>query len=316
MKCENDKCSVEHNNKRFCSRKCFGVKNIYKVHGINKKKQDEKREKKLKDKLTKEYRCKKCDSIHDGSYGCGDFCSRFCSNSREWSQKKKDKHRLIMKSSKKSLKANKVRSVNKIKKPCVMCGENFEVYECNQDQMFCSRECYNNDTEFKFRKKSAGGTREGSGRGKSGWYKGIQCDSSYELAWVIYSLEHGINFVRNKDGFDYYFNDSKHKYYPDYYLPDTDAYVEIKGFNTAQYESKIKQFNKKLSVLYKKDLIDVFKYVINKYGKNFIEMYEGNPHKIKKNKCGICGNPSKNKYCSRNCSGKALKIIGIQNKRK
>ena len=45
--------------------------------------------------------------------------------------------------------------------------------------------------------KLAGGYRRGSGRGKKGWYKGYWCDSSWELAWVIYSLEHGVEFTRN-----------------------------------------------------------------------------------------------------------------------
>ena len=43
-----------------------------------------------------------------------------------------------------------------------------------------------------------GGKRHGSGRGKKGWYKGYWCDSSWELALVIYNLEHNIKFERNK----------------------------------------------------------------------------------------------------------------------
>ncbi|MEI7942893.1 MAG: hypothetical protein WCH76_06985 [Candidatus Riflemargulisbacteria bacterium] len=44
----------------------------------------------------------------------------------------------------------------------------------------------------------SGGYRRKSGRGKHGWYKGIWCDSSWELAWVMYHLDHGIPFERNK----------------------------------------------------------------------------------------------------------------------
>lgn len=302
MKCEN--CGTEHNNKRFCSRKCFGVKNVHKVHSINKNREDNKRLKKLKERQGR--KCKKCKGIHDGSYGCGDFCSRECANSREWDAKKRERHGASMRRSKKSLLANKSRAKNKVKKVCVICKEDYWVYASEIGRKFCSKECYYNDTDFKFRKKSSGGYRKGSGRGKSGWYKGIQCDSSYELAWVIYNIEHGIKFERNKEGFDYFFNEKKHRYYPDYYLPENDTYIEIKGFNTTQHQSKINQFHKKITVLYKKDLAYVFDYVIGKYGKNFIELYENNPHKLRKNKCGICGKPSKNKYCSRNCSGKAL----------
>jgi len=63
---------------------------------------------------------------------------------------------------------------------------------------------------------SIGGRRHGSGRGKQGWYKGYWCDSSWELAWVIYSLDHNIKFVRYNGYFEYEFNGKIHKYYPDF----------------------------------------------------------------------------------------------------
>ena len=43
-------------------------------------------------------------------------------------------------------------------------------------------------------KHAPGGKRHGSGRGKKGWYKGYYCDSTWELAWVIYQLDHGVKF--------------------------------------------------------------------------------------------------------------------------
>ena len=45
--------------------------------------------------------------------------------------------------------------------------------------------------------KCSGGIKKGSSRGKCGWYNGYWCDSSYELAWIIYQLEFNINFKRN-----------------------------------------------------------------------------------------------------------------------
>ena len=52
-------------------------------------------------------------------------------------------------------------------------------------------------------KNSLGGYHRRGGKGKRGWYKGYWCDSSWELAWVIYSLEHGVQFTRNTKGFPY-----------------------------------------------------------------------------------------------------------------
>ena len=39
--------------------------------------------------------------------------------------------------------------------------------------------------------------------GIKGWYKGFWCDSSWELAYVIYNLDHGIEFRRNTEKFEY-----------------------------------------------------------------------------------------------------------------
>ena len=58
------------------------------------------------------------------------------------------------------------------------------------------------------------------------FYKGYWCDSSWELAYVIYNLEHNIKFERNKQGFEYEFENKKYKYYPDFILEDG-TYVEV-----------------------------------------------------------------------------------------
>jgi len=86
-------------------------------------------------------------------------------------------------------------------------------------------------------KENGGGIRKGAGRGKSGWYKGYWCDSSWELAYVIYNLDHNIKFERNKLGFEYIYENKTHKYYPDFILEDG-TYIEIKGYETDLTEIK------------------------------------------------------------------------------
>lgn len=120
-------------------------------------------------------------------------------------------------------------------------------------------------------KKNAGGYRKGSGHGKKGWYKGYWCDSSWELAFIIYCLDHNISIIRNTKKFEYVHNNEKHLYIPDFIVDDT--YVEIKGFINQYTESKIEQFPHKLLVLYKKDLKQVFEYVVSKYGNDYIKLY-------------------------------------------
>jgi len=67
--------------------------------------------------------------------------------------------------------------------------------------------------------------------GLKGRYKDIWCDSSYELIYLVYCLDNNINIIRNKDYFPYFYNNEKHNYLPDFYLPDTDTYIELKGRN-------------------------------------------------------------------------------------
>ena len=122
------------------------------------------------------------------------------------------------------------------------------------------------------RNKIAGGLRKGSGRGKKGWYKGFWCDSSWELAFVIYNLEHNITFERNREGFEYIFEGEKHKYYPDFIIEN--EYYEIKGYRTKQLEVKISQFEHILNVIDNLHIKPYLDYVISKYGEDFIRLYE------------------------------------------
>jgi hypothetical protein len=123
----------------------------------------------------------------------------------------------------------------------------------------------------------AGGLRSRSGRGKKGWYKGYWCDSSWELAWVIYQLEHGFKFDRNWNGFKYFYENETHLYYPDYIIEN--HYYEIKGRRSYEdlnekNKQKINQFEGNLSVLYSKDMKPYLDYVMQKYGNDFIKLYE------------------------------------------
>jgi len=122
------------------------------------------------------------------------------------------------------------------------------------------------------KKNNLGGITKGGGRGKHGWYKGYWCDSSWELAWVIYQLDHNIKFERNTSKFSYFFNNKKCNYIPDFKIDD--EYYEIKGWKEARTLAKIRQFPEKLNVLYREDLEEIFDYVNFTYGTNWIELYE------------------------------------------
>jgi len=63
-----------------------------------------------------------------------------------------------------------------------------------------------------------------------------------------------IQWKRNKNWFSYFF-DSKNRFYtPDFYLPEHDTYIEIKGYKTEKDEVKWFQFGYKLIVLVKQEI--------------------------------------------------------------
>ena len=120
-------------------------------------------------------------------------------------------------------------------------------------------------------KVSNGGYRQGSGRGKKGWYKGFFCDSSWELAYVVYCLDHDIDIKRNTQKRQYVWNGEIKNYIPDFIVKG--IFTEVKGYKTEQWLAKLNA-NPDIKVLYEKDLEPILEYVKGKYGKDFVSLYE------------------------------------------
>jgi hypothetical protein len=121
------------------------------------------------------------------------------------------------------------------------------------------------------RDNNYGGYKKGSGRGKQGWYKGFHCDSSWELAYVIYCLEHNISIKRSTERRTYIFQGKTRGYYPDFIV--NNDLVEIKGYNSDEWEAK-HAANPDVKTLYKEEMKPILKYAMDKYGKDFIKLYE------------------------------------------
>ncbi len=198
------------------------------------------------------------------------YCSRNCANKRIHSvvTKKKISDKLKIVSS------GYIDGRSKMTIRCKKC--NTEIRGYYNKSGYCGK-CVKQSNEIKEKisksnKGKCGGLREGTSRGKSGWYKGYWCDSSWELAYVVYCLEHDIKLTRNRQGFEYQFEGELHKYYPDFILEDG-SYVEIKGYMGEQNKSKIAQFPFILKVIVRSNMKEYLQYVEEKYGKNFIWLY-------------------------------------------
>lgn len=199
-------------------------------------------------------------------------------------------------------------------KTCPICGKKFPVRPCELKRIFCSRACLHKDTKLEFHKVGMGGYRKGAGRSKSGYYKGIWCDSQWELAYLIYCLDHNIEIKRNLQLFNYLFEGETHKYLPDFIV--NGEYVEIKGFFQKRVAAKSDSVAKagfKINVLYKKDLKKEFEYLFEKYGIRIDMAYTlYDEHKPSYNYvCDFCGKAfdtekvrkKETKFCCQRCAG-------------
>lgn len=117
-----------------------------------------------------------------------------------------------------------------------------------------------------------GGYRKGSGRGIKGWYKGIFCDSSWELAFVLYCEKHNIKIKRNNKKFPYIFEGKSYNYIPDFIIDG--EYLEIKGVLTEKNKAKINQFPHKLTLMMEPEMKPILEEIIKLYGKDFVRLYE------------------------------------------
>lgn len=174
---------------------------------------------------------------------------------------------------------------------CLTCKKDFVVTKYVSG-LYCSQKC----------NPLTGGLRDGSGHSKSGWYKGVFCGSTWELAFLLWCLDNKIPIKRFADSpRDYVLNGKIKKYYPDFVVGVIECIVEIKGYITPQSVEK-QNANDDVLLLTKNELRPILQHAKEKYG-NYIELFEGNPHNLKKNQCKICGEPCRKLLCSQKCSG-------------
>lgn len=230
--------------------------------------------------ISEQHRCERCGKIMVVKFGSGRFCSRSCANSREQKPENNLKRRLTLRNNekrkaaltKKRLEARDTYYQNPTH--CAVCGKVLS-YEYRHHQV-CCRKCQNELSRRRTLKKCAEQGTNLCGKGRRGYYKGYYCQSSWELAYVIYQLEHGVEIVRNDKGFPYILDGVKRTYFPDFYLPTTEEYIEIKGYYNRKTLEKEKQFpkDKKLKILQKTEMAPILNYVVGKYGKDYTDLYD------------------------------------------
>ena len=108
------------------------------------------------------------------------------------------------------------------------------------------------------------------GKPHRGWYKGFWVDSSWELAFLMWNLDHGFEIVRNSKNFPYPYRSGVKYYRPDFIVEGT--YVEIKGVMDSRSKRKIDNFPYPIKVVSQRDIKLYLNYAESKYGKNFFNL--------------------------------------------
>jgi len=143
---------------------------------------------------------------------------------------------------------------------CKVCGKKLH----HQNKTGHCRKHYITDEYRKELSKRAikagiGGYKPGSGRSKGQWYESpiagrVYLDSSYEVRYAKYLDENKIQWKKNTKKFPYVFEDKNLNYIPDFYLIESDEYIETKGYKTDKDEAKWKYFSYKLKILFNNNL--------------------------------------------------------------
>jgi hypothetical protein len=243
--------------------------------------------KKQKQRINVKIICEKCgkefeQEIIDSDFGrrcLKRFCSKKCANGHEHTEEWKRNISTGIKNSSKFINCFNSGGHNKTNVKYIECSICHKIMVVKNwiNKKTCSDKCYRKLLSLNAKKQGFGGYTPGSigcnkYRKNCGWYKGYWCDSSWELAFVIYNLEHGIKFERNLDRFYYKTKGKIHYYVPDF-KKETE-YIEIKGYEDESDFIKYKSVCGKLTLLKEKDMKLYLSYVINKYGKEFILLYD------------------------------------------
>lgn len=207
-------------------------------------------------------KCNHCQASFDYHNRKLKFCSNSCAAShnnakriRSEESKKKTSNALLgfKQSEATKLKRRKPRGCRRPLVHCIICGNittNF--------RKTCSNACLSS-ARYKTSKK--------------GYYKGFHCDSRFELAFLIFHLDHGHNVEKCNKTLNYIFEGKSLQYTPDFIVDD--VLIEIKGYLDPKSQAKQNQ-HPEVRMLNGHDIKHMIEYVQTTYNvKDVMSMYDG-----------------------------------------
>lgn len=158
----------------------------------------------------------------NGRYFCNQSCSSKYSHERgcyddKWTDERR--RRASEKAIERGFKPP-TREKGMYTRACLNCNASFKISQPSYVKKYC-RDC---------QKLKMGGFRQNSTKVHRSMYKDSQMDSGAELLFAKLLDEAGIRWQKNSTVFFEYVYDGKDKkYYPDFFLPELDLWIEIKG---------------------------------------------------------------------------------------
>ena len=98
-----------------------------------------------------------------------------------------------------------------------------------------------------------------SGRAKIYTHRGIKLKGTWEVRIAEMLDENEIKWTNEIIPIPYFWNNSWHLYFPDFYLIDMDKYIEVKGYQRDRDESKWSYVKKPLIIIKNSDIKSLIK---------------------------------------------------------
>jgi len=201
---------------------------------------------------------------------CNSSCSASFNNKNRvvtYSKEGLEKIREVGRINGKFKKITKSKTIHK--KLCIVCQKIFETTYKNKQNKTCSYHCKN-------KSHALNNYRQNKTFGKCGYYNGIYCASSWELAFLIYNLDLGKDIKRCELTFKYELDGEEHLYFPDFIMEG--IIYEVKGRELEDVEPKTKAVinaGYKIELIRKKEITPIIKLIKEKYSvKDITKLYD------------------------------------------
>lgn len=228
--------------------------------------------------LTNPKKCLKCSSIIPYDKRENKFCSHSCSASItntvrkvEYSEEAKQKLKELAKNMAGRNKGSYIKRNNPTihTNICIICNSSFSTTYRNKIKKTCTSIC-------KKKWHSLNNTRQNKTFGKCGYYNGIYCGSSWELAFLIYNIDLGKDIRRCDLTFDYFMNEQERIYFPDFLMEE--KIYEIKGRELDDVAFKTQAVidaGYQIELIRKKEITPIIKFLKEKYKvRDLTELYD------------------------------------------